>query len=435
MRHFASVLTLLLPWCLVRPHWLTSRPSAATTAASSSTAPLLHPPAVLGSPSLSRSAGNDTVACLSAPAPPLSMGLVPAGGVENVSSLDGGQGALVPRATVATTEVAGDGVEALALISVLDQAQQLRPESWLHEGIVPMALECLHLFLQHLLWLHWLARACGAAFAACKQRRAAVCCQSPAGAGASLLAPDGANAFGDAGVGAAPGQRPSSPADRATLAQIRRAASPLRPTSSYTAEQAPAPIAALQVRAAAERDAAFQKLAEAVAVARAVAERDTTDAKAAAERDVANAKAAALAAEQHAAEIKAVADRDVADAKAAAAQEVADAKAAAQRDMRKIIADVTAEMQHQHSEMAKVAALMYEQKLLEASIQHEEETAQLEKTLTGECVLCLDLAPTFALLPCGHRCLCQACVPVAAAALLQCPMCRDPVTSTVRIWV
>jgi len=103
--------------------------------------------------------------------------------------------------------------------------------------------------------------------------------------------------------------------------------------------------------------------------------------------------------------------------------------------MRKIIADVTAEMQHQHSEMAKVAALMYEQKLLEASIQHEEETAQLEKTLTGECVLCLDLAPTFALLPCGHRCLCQACVPVAAAALLQCPMCRDPVTSTVRIWV
>ena len=48
-----------------------------------------------------------------------------------------------------------------------------------------------------------------------------------------------------------------------------------------------------------------------------------------------------------------------------------------------------------------------------------------------ECCVCLDDTPTFAVLPCGHRCLCAGCL---GAAARECPVCRTPSQGTVRIF-
>jgi len=47
-----------------------------------------------------------------------------------------------------------------------------------------------------------------------------------------------------------------------------------------------------------------------------------------------------------------------------------------------------------------------------------------------ECVLCYDAAAWMALLPCGHMCACEECAP----RLQQCPMCREQVRDTARIY-
>ena len=46
------------------------------------------------------------------------------------------------------------------------------------------------------------------------------------------------------------------------------------------------------------------------------------------------------------------------------------------------------------------------------------------------CVVCLDQKAVMAFMPCGHRCVCEGCAP----ALSECPMCRSPKQSVVRIY-
>ena len=58
--------------------------------------------------------------------------------------------------------------------------------------------------------------------------------------------------------------------------------------------------------------------------------------------------------------------------------------------------------------------------------EEKEESAQLL-----ECCVCLDGEPTYAVLPCGHRCLCEGC---RGAAKHECPVCRTPAQGTVRIF-
>jgi len=45
-----------------------------------------------------------------------------------------------------------------------------------------------------------------------------------------------------------------------------------------------------------------------------------------------------------------------------------------------------------------------------------------------DCVICWSNEAVVALIPCGHVCLCSAC-----SALSICPMCRSPVSSTMRV--
>ena len=48
----------------------------------------------------------------------------------------------------------------------------------------------------------------------------------------------------------------------------------------------------------------------------------------------------------------------------------------------------------------------------------------------SECVVCLENEAVMALMPCGHRCACEACAP----NLRNCPMCRQPVRESMRIY-
>ena len=71
----------------------------------------------------------------------------------------------------------------------------------------------------------------------------------------------------------------------------------------------------------------------------------------------------------------------------------------------------------------KAAAAVAEDEVAAGQQQHEEEPA--------ECVVCLDGVPSYAVVPCGHRCLCKGC---RGAAARECPVCRTPSQRTMRIF-
>jgi len=49
----------------------------------------------------------------------------------------------------------------------------------------------------------------------------------------------------------------------------------------------------------------------------------------------------------------------------------------------------------------------------------------------GQCVICFEGTPCYALVPCGHLLLCQRC---AGGSLEQCPVCRRKVESSLRVY-
>ncbi|CAE8593101.1 unnamed protein product [Polarella glacialis] len=54
----------------------------------------------------------------------------------------------------------------------------------------------------------------------------------------------------------------------------------------------------------------------------------------------------------------------------------------------------------------------------------------------SECVVCLEKPPESALLPCGHRCVCETCADaVRSARPPVCPLCRANVQGACRIFI
>jgi hypothetical protein len=51
-----------------------------------------------------------------------------------------------------------------------------------------------------------------------------------------------------------------------------------------------------------------------------------------------------------------------------------------------------------------------------------------------ECCVCLSKPKTHLLLPCGHKCLCEDCVTDFAMGGVTCPLCREPVENTARVY-
>ena len=48
-----------------------------------------------------------------------------------------------------------------------------------------------------------------------------------------------------------------------------------------------------------------------------------------------------------------------------------------------------------------------------------------------ECAICLDGNAEYAVVPCGHRCLCASCI----KAVSECPVCRGAMTAVLRVFV
>ncbi len=51
----------------------------------------------------------------------------------------------------------------------------------------------------------------------------------------------------------------------------------------------------------------------------------------------------------------------------------------------------------------------------------------------GTCTICLEAPSACAFLPCGHLCVCEGCVHLAAAKK-QCPVCRSKATGYTRVY-
>ena len=51
--------------------------------------------------------------------------------------------------------------------------------------------------------------------------------------------------------------------------------------------------------------------------------------------------------------------------------------------------------------------------------------------VTNECAICLDDDAEYAVVPCGHRCLCENC----SKAVSQCPVCRGAIAAVLRVFV
>jgi len=49
---------------------------------------------------------------------------------------------------------------------------------------------------------------------------------------------------------------------------------------------------------------------------------------------------------------------------------------------------------------------------------------------SNECVVCMDREPEAVLVPCGHLCMCMACVP----SITDCPICRVPIQLSVKTY-
>ena len=69
--------------------------------------------------------------------------------------------------------------------------------------------------------------------------------------------------------------------------------------------------------------------------------------------------------------------------------------------------------------------------------------AEKEEPPSEECVICLENKPEFAILPCGHFCLCAECrlpyepgaqMTAAQRKQITCPVCREQVTRTQQIF-
>ena len=52
-----------------------------------------------------------------------------------------------------------------------------------------------------------------------------------------------------------------------------------------------------------------------------------------------------------------------------------------------------------------------------------------------ECVVCMDAENTHSFVPCGHKCVCEACANTVMATRGECPKCRAEVDNVMRIYV
>ncbi len=60
----------------------------------------------------------------------------------------------------------------------------------------------------------------------------------------------------------------------------------------------------------------------------------------------------------------------------------------------------------------------------------------LEKSMNnaGQCVICITEDAGYAIVPCGHRCICKECFLSSLSSLDRCPICRETVTHIMPVY-
>jgi len=69
-----------------------------------------------------------------------------------------------------------------------------------------------------------------------------------------------------------------------------------------------------------------------------------------------------------------------------------------------------------------------------AVLQPDAESSLSDQTDVSECVICTELPPVVAFVPCGHRCLCEACTQNYRHNLSICPVCRTAAADLIRVF-
>ena len=161
--------------------------------------------------------------------------------------------------------------------------------------------------------------------------------------------------------------------------------------------------------------------------------RSARDAMVRAARGIAAARAAWAARAARAESARAKAAKAAEAARAVEAAKAA--KAAKAAEAAKVTQAAKAAKAATVAEAAKAAKASKAAKAAKAKADAEAAMAEL-KTIreNAMCCLCLSEPKTHLLLPCGHKCVCEDCVPLLSAPGAICPLCRVGVASTVRVY-
>ena len=178
---------------------------------------------------------------------------------------------------------------------------------------------------------------------------------------------------------------------------------------------------AAQERAATERAAQERATQEQAAQERAAREKAAQE-RAAQERAAAREKATQeRAARERAARERAARER--------AARERAAQERAAQEIAASCIQKAWGRRRFRVAQLAQHAELEYYHELQERKQQSRDKSE--DKSDDNCCVVCMDATKTHLMVPCGHKCVCETC---AAAITKECPICRNNITTILRVY-
>jgi len=85
-----------------------------------------------------------------------------------------------------------------------------------------------------------------------------------------------------------------------------------------------------------------------------------------------------------------------------------------------------------------IAELVEQMEALENAVKEEdkkESSAAAGPEESDECVICMDQLKSHTMVPCGHRCVCEACADRITDEGETCPICRAAVISTMAIYI
>ena len=109
-----------------------------------------------------------------------------------------------------------------------------------------------------------------------------------------------------------------------------------------------------------------------------------------------------------------------------------------------LIRDSQTAERHEHLRYLGVTNLLHRERVAQELVTHVPGNSEApcggDAASSGVCVICVDQPAEWALLPCGHLCLCQSCCTElvrnrTAQTPTNCPICRGEVRAETRIFL